>query len=138
MEKRFYSHSRPSIWSRTPALTLQMSSKVIQMVSALPNLVSHFGFQQVALPSYTCLLAIKYEQLLVISGHFCGKQVPKPVLSSSNEMVVRFKSNSNDNAKGFSAVYTVSSSPPVTSTTTKPATTITNKPTTTPEPTGEC
>ncbi|KAI4884471.1 hypothetical protein NFI96_001277, partial [Prochilodus magdalenae] len=57
-------------------------------------------------------------------GHFCGNQVPKPVVSSSNEMVVRFKSDSGETAKGFSAVYTVASAPAVTSTA-RPTTTTT-------------
>ncbi|KAF7710120.1 ovochymase-2 [Silurus meridionalis] len=64
-------------------------------------------------------------------GHFCGNKVPKPVLSKSNEIVIRFKSDSVHNAKGFSAVYTVASAPDVTTTTTKPATTTTSKPSTT-------
>ncbi|XP_037394313.1 ovochymase-2 isoform X2 [Pygocentrus nattereri] len=63
-------------------------------------------------------------------GHFCGNQMPEPVVSSSNEMVVRFKSDSGQTAKGFSAVYTVVTDPPVTSTTTTTSTTQTN--TTTP------
>ncbi|KAL7877112.1 hypothetical protein SRHO_G00037550 [Serrasalmus rhombeus] len=63
-------------------------------------------------------------------GHFCGNQMPEPVVSSSNEMVVRFKSDSGQTAKGFSAVYTVVTDPPITSTTTTTSTTQTN--TTTP------
>ncbi|KAM9476723.1 ovochymase-2 isoform 2-T2 [Clarias gariepinus] len=66
-------------------------------------------------------------------GHFCGNKVPEPVVSRSNEMVVRFKSDSNHNAKGFRAVYTVASAPPVTTTTTKPTTS--TSPSTTPGPT---
>ncbi|TSK22490.1 Chymotrypsin-like elastase family member 2A [Bagarius yarrelli] len=64
-------------------------------------------------------------------GHFCGNKLPKPVFSNSNEMVVRFKSDSNHNAKGFSAVYTVASVANVT-TTTRPTTT--TKPTTSSKP----
>ncbi|KAK2852327.1 hypothetical protein Q7C36_007528 [Tachysurus vachellii] len=67
-----------------------------------------------------------------VLGHFCGNKVPNPVFSSSNGMVVRFKSDSIHNSKGFSAVYTVASAPTVTTTTTRPSST---KPPTTSEPT---
>ncbi|XP_072534618.1 ovochymase-2 [Salminus brasiliensis] len=64
-------------------------------------------------------------------GHFCGNKMPEPVVSNSNEMVVRFKSDFSQTAKGFRAVYTVASAPPVTSTA-SPATTTTQSTTTTP------
>ncbi|XP_056264194.1 cubilin [Pseudoliparis swirei] len=66
-------------------------------------------------------------------GTFCGGTMPKPVESSGNTMVVRFKSDSDLTSKGFSAIYTKSSLPPVVTTTPKPTTTPT--PTTTPKPT---
>lgn len=93
-----------------------------------------------SLSSYTLLVqSLNNIKLSPISGHFCGNKVPKPVLSSNNEMVVRFKSDSSHNAKGFSAVYTVASAPAITTTTTtKPITTTSTRPSTTPEPTGEC
>ncbi|CAN9510288.1 unnamed protein product [Ophioblennius macclurei] len=54
-------------------------------------------------------------------GKFCGGSMPKPVESSGNTMVVRFKSDNTLTSAGFSATYTKSSLPPVT-TTTKPTT----------------
>ncbi|XP_062243272.1 ovochymase-2 [Platichthys flesus] len=62
-------------------------------------------------------------------GKFCGGEMPKPVLSSSNTMVVRFKSDNSLTSKGFKATYTKSSLPHV-PTTTKPPPTATPKPTT--------
>ncbi|KAK5608458.1 hypothetical protein CRENBAI_025007, partial [Crenichthys baileyi] len=58
-------------------------------------------------------------------GTFCGGSVPKPVESSGNTMVVRFKSDNSLTSKGFQATYTKSSLPPVAipTTTTAPATT---------------
>ncbi|XP_071359853.1 ovochymase-2 [Trachinotus anak] len=65
-------------------------------------------------------------------GKFCGRTMPKPVESSGNTMVVRFKSDNSLTSKGFKATYTKSSLPPVvTPTTTKPTPTAT----TTPKPT---
>ncbi|XP_061737042.1 ovochymase-2 [Nerophis ophidion] len=62
-------------------------------------------------------------------GKFCGGTMPKPVESSSNTMIVRFKSDSTGRSRGFTATYTKSSLPPiVVPTTTKPTTT--SKPTT--------
>ncbi|TRY88335.1 hypothetical protein DNTS_018821 [Danionella cerebrum] len=49
-------------------------------------------------------------------GRFCGNKVPAPVESSGNRMVLRFKSDSSGSAKGFSAVYTLASAPPISST----------------------
>nr|XP_046272112.1 tolloid-like protein 2 [Scatophagus argus] len=62
-------------------------------------------------------------------GKFCGGKMPKPVESSNNTVVVRFKSDNIFTSKGFSATYTKSSLPPVVIPTTTP------KPTTTPTPT---
>ncbi|MEQ2258954.1 hypothetical protein XENORESO_004910 [Xenotaenia resolanae] len=64
-------------------------------------------------------------------GRFCGGSVPKPVESSGNTMVVRFKSDNSLTSKGFQATYTKSSLPPVAipTTTTAPATTSTKTPT---------
>ncbi|XP_061778961.1 ovochymase-2 [Nerophis lumbriciformis] len=62
-------------------------------------------------------------------GKFCGGTMPKPVESSSNTMIVRFKSDSTGRSRGFTATYTKSSLPPiVVPTTIKPTTT--SKPTT--------
>ncbi|MEQ2310921.1 hypothetical protein AMECASPLE_014255 [Ameca splendens] len=63
-------------------------------------------------------------------GTFCGGSVPKPVESSGNTMVVRFKSDNSLTSKGFQATYTKSSLPPVAipTTTTTPATTSTKSP----------
>uniref|UniRef100_A0A665XBY8 Cubilin-like n=1 Tax=Echeneis naucrates TaxID=173247 RepID=A0A665XBY8_ECHNA len=56
-----------------------------------------------------------------MKGKFCGQKIPKPVQSSGNTMVVRFKSDSSLNLKGFKATYTKFSLPPVViPTTTKP------------------
>uniref|UniRef100_A0A3B4TUR0 Zgc:154142 n=1 Tax=Seriola dumerili TaxID=41447 RepID=A0A3B4TUR0_SERDU len=64
-------------------------------------------------------------------GKFCGGTMPKPVESSGNTMVVRFKSDSSLTSKGFKATYTKSSLPPVVvPTTTKPTPTSTARPTT--------
>uniref|UniRef100_A0A3B4ZMZ4 Zgc:154142 n=1 Tax=Stegastes partitus TaxID=144197 RepID=A0A3B4ZMZ4_9TELE len=57
------------------------------------------------------------------AGKLCGGKMPKPVESSSNTMVVRFKSDNSMTSKGFSATYTKSSLPPVVIPTTTPATT---------------
>uniref|UniRef100_A0A672HRX5 Zgc:154142 n=1 Tax=Salarias fasciatus TaxID=181472 RepID=A0A672HRX5_SALFA len=65
-------------------------------------------------------------------GKFCGVTPPQTVESSRNTMVVRFKSDNTLTSKGFSATYTKSSLPPLT-TTPKPTTTTTR--TTTPRPT---
>ncbi|XP_034543236.1 ovochymase-2 [Notolabrus celidotus] len=73
-------------------------------------------------------------------GKFCGGTMPKPVESSSNTMVVRFKSDNTLTSKGFKATFTKSSLPPVVvpTTTAKPTTTMkpitTNKPTSKPIP----
>uniref|UniRef100_A0A3Q1C976 Ovochymase 2 n=1 Tax=Amphiprion ocellaris TaxID=80972 RepID=A0A3Q1C976_AMPOC len=56
-------------------------------------------------------------------GKLCGGTMPKPVESSSNTMVVRFKSDNSLTSKGFSATYTKSSLPPVVIPTTTPPTT---------------
>uniref|UniRef100_A0A3B4YSD3 Zgc:154142 n=1 Tax=Seriola lalandi dorsalis TaxID=1841481 RepID=A0A3B4YSD3_SERLL len=62
-------------------------------------------------------------------GKFCGGTMPKPVESSGNTMVVRFKSDSSLTSKGFKATYTKSSLPPVVvPTTTKPTPTSTATP----------
>lgn len=64
--------------------------------------------------------------------------MPKPVESSSNTMVVRFKTDNSLTSKGFRATYTKSSLPPVVvPSTTKPPPTATPRPTsrTTPSPT---
>ncbi|XP_007562022.2 ovochymase-2 [Poecilia formosa] len=67
-------------------------------------------------------------------GKFCGGTVPNPVESTSNTMVVRFKSDNSLTSKGFQATFTKSSLPPViTPTTTKAPSTTTTK--TTPPPT---
>lgn len=67
----------------------------------------------------------------MIKGKFCGGATPKPVMSSSNTMVVRFKSDQRLTSKGFTAIYTKSSLPPVVvPTTTKPTPTATTRPTT--------
>uniref|UniRef100_A0A667YG15 Zgc:154142 n=1 Tax=Myripristis murdjan TaxID=586833 RepID=A0A667YG15_9TELE len=61
-------------------------------------------------------------------GKFCGGRIPKPVESSSNTMVVRFKTDATLTSKGFSATYTKSSLPPVvipTTTTPRPNATTT-------------
>ncbi|XP_058497545.1 ovochymase-2 [Solea solea] len=42
-------------------------------------------------------------------GKFCGGSMPKPVESSGNSMVVRFKSNDRLTSKGFNATYTKTS-----------------------------
>ncbi|XP_068445519.1 ovochymase-2 [Clinocottus analis] len=60
---------------------------------------------------------------------FCGGTMPKPVESSGNTMVVRFKSDNHLTSKGFTATYTKSSLPPLVTTTPKPSTT--TKPSTT-------
>ncbi|XP_047430814.1 ovochymase-2 [Mugil cephalus] len=56
-------------------------------------------------------------------GKLCGGKMPKPVDSSRNTMVVRFKSDNSLTSKGFEATYTKFSLPPVVPTTTKPTTT---------------
>ncbi|XP_067441011.1 ovochymase-2 [Thunnus thynnus] len=66
-------------------------------------------------------------------GKFCGGTMPKPMESSSNTMMVRFKSDSSSTSKGFRATYTKSSLPPVIVPTTPgpgpgPTTTQTNPP----------
>ncbi|XP_057698672.1 ovochymase [Corythoichthys intestinalis] len=61
-------------------------------------------------------------------GKFCGGSLPKPVESSTNTMIVRFRSDSTQNSRGFRATFTKSSLPPIVLPTTV-------KPTTTPEPT---
>ncbi|XP_056135753.1 ovochymase [Lampris incognitus] len=53
-----------------------------------------------------------------ILGKFCGGRRPNPVESSSNTMVVRFKSDTTLTSKGFNATYTKMSPPPVVSSTT--------------------
>ncbi|XP_071378637.1 cubilin [Centroberyx affinis] len=77
-------------------------------------------------------------------GKFCGGKLPNPVESSSNTMVLRFKTDATLTSKGFSATYTKSSLPPVVipttprPTTTRPITTprpTTTRPITTPRPT---
>ncbi|TDH16323.1 hypothetical protein EPR50_G00018550 [Perca flavescens] len=60
---------------------------------------------------------------------FCGGKMPKPVESSSNTMVVRFKSDNSLTSKGFRATYK-SSLPPVISSTTTSTPTSTSRPTT--------
>lgn len=132
MEGTYASISQPLTWPRIPAPTLWMSSMVIQMAWVLPYLVSHQWIATIIMSSYACLVQpLNTNQPSLISGHFCGNKVPDPVLSSGNEMVVRFKSDSINNAKGFSAVYSVA----FTTTTTRPPTS--TKPPSTSEPTGE-
>ncbi|XP_054634056.1 ovochymase-2 [Dunckerocampus dactyliophorus] len=63
----------------------------------------------------------------MLLGKFCGGTMPKPVESSSNTMIVRFKSDSTGSSRGFTATYTKSSLPPIV-TTMRPTTT--SKPTT--------
>uniref|UniRef100_A0A8C4GTC4 Zgc:154142 n=1 Tax=Dicentrarchus labrax TaxID=13489 RepID=A0A8C4GTC4_DICLA len=63
------------------------------------------------------------------AGKFCGGTMPKPIESTGNTMVVRFKSDNTLTSKGFKATYTKSSLPPVVvPTTVKPTTT--SRPTT--------
>lgn len=64
-------------------------------------------------------------------GHFCGNQFPAPVESGGSSMVVRFKSDSSQTAKGFSAVYTVTTAPPVTTVSTTTTNTTITRPTST-------
>ncbi|XP_030644095.1 ovochymase-2 [Chanos chanos] len=61
-------------------------------------------------------------------GHFCGATFPEPVVSKGHTMVVRFKSDSSVTARGFSAVFTTASAPPIPPTTTPSTTTSTSKP----------
>ncbi|XP_029008026.1 ovochymase-2 [Betta splendens] len=57
-------------------------------------------------------------------GKMCGGKVPKPVESSHNSMVVRFKSDHTLTSKGFRATFTKTSLPPVVvPTTAEPTTT---------------
>ncbi|XP_053711283.1 tolloid-like protein 1 [Synchiropus splendidus] len=64
-------------------------------------------------------------------GKFCGRSVPKPLVSDTNTMTVRFKSDSSLTSRGFTATYQKSSLPPVViPTTTKPPATTTTRPTT--------
>lgn len=77
--------------------------------------------------------AISIRQQTYISitvGHFCGNQFPAPVVSGGSSMVVRFKTDSSQTAKGFSAVYTVTTAPPVTTVSTTTTNTTTTRPTT--------
>ncbi|XP_059189819.1 ovochymase-2 [Centropristis striata] len=62
---------------------------------------------------------------------FCGGTFPKPVESSGNTMVVRFKSDNTLTSKGFRATFTKSSLPPVvpSTTTARPTSTSTARPT---------
>uniref|UniRef100_A0A3Q1JVK3 Ovochymase 2 n=1 Tax=Anabas testudineus TaxID=64144 RepID=A0A3Q1JVK3_ANATE len=53
-------------------------------------------------------------------GKFCGGAMPKPVVSSNNTMVVRFKSDNTLTSKGFRANFLKSSLPPRTTTTPPP------------------
>ncbi|KAM4583584.1 LOW QUALITY PROTEIN: ovochymase-2 [Odontesthes bonariensis] len=69
-----------------------------------------------------------HEAGSAILGKLCGGQMPKPLESSGNAMVVRFKSDNRLTSKGFSATYTKSSLPPVVIPTT--TTTVTPRPTT--------
>ncbi|XP_040043305.2 ovochymase-2 isoform X2 [Gasterosteus aculeatus] len=66
---------------------------------------------------------------------FCGGKMPKPVESSSNTMVVRFKSDNSLASKGFIATFTKSSLPPVVTTPTPRPTTPRPSTTQTPPPT---
>ncbi|XP_010795702.1 tolloid-like protein 2 [Notothenia coriiceps] len=59
---------------------------------------------------------------------FCGGTMPKPVQTSGNTMVLRFKTDNSLTSKGFRATFTKSSLPPVSTTTTKPSTTTTQTP----------
>ncbi|XP_073670702.1 ovochymase-2 [Paramisgurnus dabryanus] len=68
-------------------------------------------------------------------GRFCGNTIPAPVVSGGSSMVVRFKSDSSQSAKGFSAVYTVTSALPVTTVSTTTTNTTTTRPTSTTLPT---
>ncbi|KAL2098056.1 hypothetical protein ACEWY4_007263 [Coilia grayii] len=43
----------------------------------------------------------------------CGGTNPPPVVSSSNTMVVRFKTDASQSAEGFRALYTLASDPPI-------------------------
>ncbi|KAM8939404.1 ovochymase-2-like [Pelodytes ibericus] len=63
-------------------------------------------------------------------GHFCGKQIPAPLISSGNNLVVRFKSDGQGVGTGFNAKYIAfRGDPPATTATTKspPVTTVTTK-----------
>ncbi|XP_063074737.1 ovochymase-2 [Engraulis encrasicolus] len=55
-------------------------------------------------------------------ARFCGGTNPAPVVSSSNTMVVRFKTDATQSSGGFRAMYTLASDPPI-------------KPSSTPKPT---
>ncbi|XP_031415931.1 ovochymase-2 [Clupea harengus] len=46
-------------------------------------------------------------------ARFCGASNPTPVVSSSDTMVVRFKTDASQSAGGFQAVYTLASDPPI-------------------------
>ncbi|XP_033985229.1 ovochymase-2 [Trematomus bernacchii] len=58
----------------------------------------------------------------------CGGTMPKPVETSGNTMVLRFKTDNSLTSKGFRATFTKSSLPPVSTTTPKPSTTTTQTP----------
>ncbi|XP_034087369.1 ovochymase-2 [Gymnodraco acuticeps] len=58
----------------------------------------------------------------------CGGRMPKPVETSGNTMVLRFKTDNSLTSKGFRATFTKSSLLPVSTTTTKPSTTTTQTP----------
>ncbi|KAI9525572.1 hypothetical protein NQZ68_006121 [Dissostichus eleginoides] len=58
---------------------------------------------------------------------FCGGTMPKPVVTSGNTMVLRFKTDNTLTSKGFRATFTKSSLPPVSTTTPKPSTTTTTQ-----------
>uniref|UniRef100_H3A3C9 Zgc:154142 n=1 Tax=Latimeria chalumnae TaxID=7897 RepID=H3A3C9_LATCH len=68
-------------------------------------------------------------------GQFCGSNIPEPLISTSNIMVVRFKSDEYNNAKGFQATYIVyREEGPIITTTTKSTTATTTQTTTTTGP----
>lgn len=41
----------------------------------------------------------------LLTGKFCGKSLPQPLVSPSNTMVVSFKSDGLFTSKGFKAMY---------------------------------
>lgn len=66
------------------------------------------------------MVAYHFINAQSIKGQICGGAIPKPVESSGNAMVLRFKSDHHLTSKGFRATYTKFSPTTTTPTPTSP------------------
>ncbi|CAL8311895.1 unnamed protein product [Merluccius merluccius] len=85
----------------------------IYLIRLPPNEVVALNFTHMSLESHsTCTFDYVEvrdgrEETDPLIGKYCGSTLPSPILSTSNTLWVRFKSDSSVHRAGFRAVYTV-------------------------------